>query len=103
MVHSGGVDDHRFGRAVLDDASPLHRELCRAIPDVYKGFAELPKAVLTAGALEVTTNPMNCGPATGLRLARFCRALRVRRHPRSQGDRVATPPNEEHGGSHAHY
>lgn len=52
------MDDHRFGKIVLDDLTPLHRELRRAIPDVYKGFGELHKAVLTPGALEAKTKEL---------------------------------------------
>lgn len=52
------MDDHRFGKSVLDDLNPLHRELRRAIPDVYKGFAELHKASLGPGALDVKTKEL---------------------------------------------
>lgn len=41
------------GRQVLNELRPLHRELRREIPDVYKGFGELHKAAFTAGELEV--------------------------------------------------
>lgn len=40
------------GKAVLKDLSPLHRELRRAIPDVYKGFGELHHAAFAAGVLD---------------------------------------------------
>lgn len=46
------------GRAVLNDLQPLHRELRRAIPDVYKGFSELHKAAFTAGELDVKTKEL---------------------------------------------
>ena len=46
------------GKAVLQELSPLHRELRRAIPDVYKGFGELHKAAFTPGELEVTTKEL---------------------------------------------
>jgi AhpD family alkylhydroperoxidase len=39
------------GRAVLRELTPQHRELRRAIPDVYAGFAELSQAAFTDGAL----------------------------------------------------
>jgi AhpD family alkylhydroperoxidase len=52
------MDDHRFGKTVLDDLNPLHRELRRAIPDVYKGFAELHRASLGPGALDVKTKEL---------------------------------------------
>lgn len=40
------------GKQVLNDLSPLHRELRRAIPDVYKGFGELHKSAFAPGALD---------------------------------------------------
>jgi AhpD family alkylhydroperoxidase len=52
------MDEHRFGKTVLDDLNPLHRELRRAIPDVYKGFAELHRASLGPGALDVKTKEL---------------------------------------------
>ena len=46
--------DHasRHGKAVLKELSPLHRELRRTIPDVYRGFGELHQAAFAAGALD---------------------------------------------------
>ena len=46
------------GSAVLRDLSPLHRELRRAIPDVYKGFGELSKAAFAEGALDRKTKEL---------------------------------------------
>jgi AhpD family alkylhydroperoxidase len=46
------------GRAVLDDLSPLHRELRRAVPEVYKGFAELHHAAFEKGALDTRTKEL---------------------------------------------
>ena len=46
------------GKAVLRELSPLHRELRRAIPDVYRGFGELHHAAFTAGALPVKTKEL---------------------------------------------
>ncbi|WP_151083673.1 carboxymuconolactone decarboxylase family protein [Nocardioides cynanchi] len=46
------------GRAVLDEMSPLHRELRRAVPEVYKGFAELHHAAFEKGALDVRTREL---------------------------------------------
>jgi len=46
------------GKRVLEDLSPLHRELRRAIPDVYKGFGELHRAAFAAGALDVKTKEL---------------------------------------------
>jgi AhpD family alkylhydroperoxidase len=39
------------GKTVLRDLSPLHRELRRAIPDVYQGFGELHHAAFADGVL----------------------------------------------------
>ena len=44
--------EHTHGKAVLDELAPLGRELRQAIPDVYKGFADLHKAALAPGALD---------------------------------------------------
>jgi AhpD family alkylhydroperoxidase len=49
---------HGHGKAVLDDLSPLHRQLRRAIPDAYKGFAELHRAAFADGALDVATKEL---------------------------------------------
>ena len=46
------------GRAVLDELQPLHRELRHAVPDVYKGFAELHRAAFAPGALDVKTKEL---------------------------------------------
>jgi AhpD family alkylhydroperoxidase len=46
------------GKAVLAELSPLHRELRRAVPDVYKGFGELHKAAFAPGALDVRTKEL---------------------------------------------
>lgn len=46
------------GKAVLTEISPLHRELRRAIPDVYKGFAELHRGAFAPGALDVRTKEL---------------------------------------------
>ncbi len=51
--HSAG-----HGKEVLDDLSPLHRALRRAIPDVYHGFGELHRASFAPGALEVKTKEL---------------------------------------------
>lgn len=48
----------QHGKDVLADLSPLHRELRRAIPEVYKGFGELHKAAFTAGELDVKTKEL---------------------------------------------
>ena len=46
------------GRAVLDELSPLHRQLRHAVPDVYRGFAELQRAAFTDGALDTKTKEL---------------------------------------------
>ena len=46
------------GKDVLSELSPLHRELRRAIPEVYKGFGELHKAAFTPGELDVKTKEL---------------------------------------------
>jgi AhpD family alkylhydroperoxidase len=46
------------GRAVLDEMSPLHRELRRAVPEVYKGFAALHHAAFEKGVLDVRTKEL---------------------------------------------
>jgi AhpD family alkylhydroperoxidase len=46
------------GAAVLNDLSPLHRQLRRAIPDVYQGFAALHGASFSEGALDVRTKEL---------------------------------------------
>ncbi|KRB80021.1 alkylhydroperoxidase [Nocardioides sp. Root190] len=48
----------QHGKEVLADLAPLHRELRRAIPAVYKGFGELHKAAFTAGELDVKTKEL---------------------------------------------
>ncbi|MGV9667593.1 carboxymuconolactone decarboxylase family protein [Nocardia niigatensis] len=48
----------QHGKAVLQELSPLHRELRRAIPDVYKGFGELSKAAFAPGALDRKTKEL---------------------------------------------
>ena len=52
------VEGSAHGKAVLDELSPLHRALRRAIPDVYKGFGELHHASFAAGALDTRTKEL---------------------------------------------
>ena len=47
-----------YGKAVLRELTPLHRDLRRAIPDVYRGFGELSKAAFTDGALDRKTKEL---------------------------------------------
>ncbi len=52
-IHEAG-----HGKAVLDELSPLHRSLRRAIPEVYKGFGELHHASFAPGELDVKTKEL---------------------------------------------
>jgi AhpD family alkylhydroperoxidase len=49
---------HGHGRAVLDELSPLHRELRRAVPEVYRGFRELHTAAFAPGDLDTKTKEL---------------------------------------------
>jgi AhpD family alkylhydroperoxidase len=46
------------GRSVLRELSPLHRQLRKAVPDVYAGFGTLHDAAFAAGALDVRTKEL---------------------------------------------
>lgn len=46
------------GRAVLNELSPLHRELRRAVPQVYEGFGALHRAAFANGELDVKTKEL---------------------------------------------
>ena len=46
------------GKQVLDELSPLHRQLRRAVPEVYAGFRELHEAAFAPGALDVKTKEL---------------------------------------------
>lgn len=52
------MSEHGCGKEVLDELRPLHRELRRAIPDVYKGFGEFHHAAFAAGALDPKTKEL---------------------------------------------
>lgn len=56
----GHESDHEsdHGKAVLNELSPLHRQLRRAVPDVYAGFHELHRAAFAAGALDTKTKEL---------------------------------------------
>src|SRR5690349_4519031 len=45
-------------KEVLADLSPLHRELRRSIPEVYRGFGELHQAAFAPGELDVRTKEL---------------------------------------------
>ena len=46
------------GKKVLDELGPLHRQLRRAIPDVYRTFGDFHKAAFGAGALDAKTKEL---------------------------------------------
>jgi AhpD family alkylhydroperoxidase len=52
------MTNHDHGQAVLDALNPLHRELRRAVPDVYAGFRELHAAAFAPGALDGRTKEL---------------------------------------------
>jgi AhpD family alkylhydroperoxidase len=52
------AEDTHEHQGVLDALNPQHRELRRAIPDVYKGFGELSKAAMAPGALTTATKEL---------------------------------------------
>jgi AhpD family alkylhydroperoxidase len=58
MITTTNGTSTRYGKAVLHDLTPLHRELRHAIPDVYKGFGELSKAAFADGALDRKTKEL---------------------------------------------
>ncbi|GAA3825664.1 carboxymuconolactone decarboxylase family protein [Nocardioides panacisoli] len=55
------TQDHQesaHGRKLLRELSPQHRELRRAIPDVYQGFGALSKAAFADGTLDRRTKEL---------------------------------------------
>ncbi|HET9997491.1 MAG TPA: carboxymuconolactone decarboxylase family protein [Nocardioides sp.] len=52
------TDQSVHGRRILDDLSPLHRRLRRAVPDVYRGFRELHTGVFADGALDTRSKEL---------------------------------------------
>jgi AhpD family alkylhydroperoxidase len=52
------TDHPVHGRRILDDLSPLHRQLRRSVPEVYRGFGELHDAAFAAGALDSRTKEL---------------------------------------------
>lgn len=47
-----------YGKSVLHDLAPLHRNLRHVIPDVYRGFGELSRAAFSDGALDRRTKEL---------------------------------------------
>ena len=56
--YQGTGGDSARGRTVLRELSPLHRQLRRAIPEVYAGFGALHDSAFADGALEVKTKEL---------------------------------------------
>jgi len=52
------MTDHTHGKDVLRDLAPLSRNLRHAIPEVYKGFAELSRAAFADGELDKRTKEL---------------------------------------------
>jgi len=52
------TDHSHYGRRVLDDLWPLHHELRRAVPEVYRGFGQLHHAAFSEGALDKRTKEL---------------------------------------------
>jgi AhpD family alkylhydroperoxidase len=52
------MQDNGYGKAVLDELRPLHRQLRHAIPDVYQGFNDFHHAAFAAGALDAKTKEL---------------------------------------------
>ena len=79
------MTDHEHYAGVLSELNPQHRALREVIPDVYKGFGELSRAALAAGAVESKVKElmaMTIGVVTGLR--RVHRVSRPRCGPRGR-------------------
>jgi AhpD family alkylhydroperoxidase len=55
---STSPEQAHYGKHVLRDLSPLHRELRSAIPEVYKGFGELSRGAFADGALDRKTKEL---------------------------------------------
>jgi AhpD family alkylhydroperoxidase len=51
-------DDGHHNHDLLQDLRGQHRELRRAIPEVYAGFAELSKAALAPGEVDTATKEL---------------------------------------------
>ena len=46
------MNENGYGKRVLEELRPLHRELRNAIPDVYRGFSEFHHAAFAPGKLD---------------------------------------------------
>jgi AhpD family alkylhydroperoxidase len=52
------MSESTYGKSVLDELRPLHRELRHAIPEVYKGFGEFHHAAFAPGLLDAKTKEL---------------------------------------------
>jgi AhpD family alkylhydroperoxidase len=52
------MTETHYGKEVLDEMRPLHRELRHAIPAVYAGFNQLYDAAFATGALDTKTKEL---------------------------------------------
>ncbi len=52
------MTENGYGKAILEELRPLHRELRHAIPDVYKGFANFHHAAFAPGQLDAKTKEL---------------------------------------------
>ena len=52
------TETSQHGKVVLDELSPLHRRLRRAIPDAYQGFGDLHRAAFAPGSLDTATKEL---------------------------------------------
>jgi AhpD family alkylhydroperoxidase len=50
--------EHHHGSEVLDELSPLGRQLRNYVPEVYRAHAEMSRAALGPGALETKTKEL---------------------------------------------
>ena len=58
MTHLTQDTTASHGKEVLRELTPLHRNLRRAIPQVYEGFGALSRAAFAQGALEQKTKEL---------------------------------------------
>src|SRR6476659_3852703 len=60
MTHHHGTraTGAAYGADVLRQLTPLHRDLRRAIPEVYEGFAQLSRAAFAENALDRRTKEL---------------------------------------------
>jgi AhpD family alkylhydroperoxidase len=58
MTESLVLNTSSHGKEVLRELTPLHRNLRRAIPEVYQGFGALSKAAFADGALDRKTKEL---------------------------------------------